>query len=902
MADSLDRYHSKRRFDATPEPRGGRNARGKVAGPLHFVIQKHAASRLHYDFRLELNGSLKSWAVPKGPSLDPADKRMAVEVEDHPLDYADFEGTIPAGNYGAGTVIVWDRGEWIPLDDPAEAYAAGKIKFELHGSKLAGRWTLVRTQMRSGKQQSWLLIKERDEAARPIAEIDIVSAMPDSVLSGVFKKSVTRGQRSRKPVQPPRSKTASDPTGTPKKRAGKKPAPAPDTTALPVAARKAPQPLTLMPQLATLVDQTPAHGDWLYEIKFDGYRILTRINADGEVHLFTRSGNDWTKKMPALRKSLQQLQLRECWLDGEIIATDTSGIPSFQALQNMFEANAVQHLQYFIFDLPYFQGHDLGSVPLRERREILRTLIAASHAPALQFSENFEASSQHLLDKACALNLEGLIGKLADSGYHTGRSRDWVKLKCKQRQEFVIGGFTDSKAVGEHALGALLLGVHDADGKLRYVGKVGTGFTQQSLFSLRKKLRPLMADKSPFSANDPVGERAAHWVKPTLLAEIEFAAWTDGGHIRHASFQGLRSDKPPRAITREQPAMAKATSTSAISRKAAVPQASANTAGKNSVARSAPRRPSANAASQTPNSKDSSLGALKISHPERVVDARSAATKGDIAVFYQNISRWLLPHLHDRPVSLTRAPQGVDGELFFQKHKDSLRVPQLQELDPAILPGHPPLIAVNSPEALLGCVQMNVVEFHTWNAHIRHIEQPDRMLFDLDPGEGVGWNSIVDAALLMKAMLDKLKLRSFLKTSGGKGLHVVVPLTPGKDWDTVKDFSEAVARHMAVTLPQLFVAKSGPRNRINRIFIDYLRNGRAATTVAAFSLRARPGLGVSMPIAWEALHDIDSAAHWHIGNVDAEVAAHQMESWRAYASTRQSLTQAMRVLGFRTEH
>lgn len=882
MRNSLEPYHAKRRFDSTPEPhelehsetKDGQNRRLKrsPAGKplkkiLRFVVQKHAASHLHYDFRLELNGTLKSWAVPKGPSLDPTDKRMAVQVEDHPLDYANFEGTIPAGNYGAGTVIVWDTGEWIPRGNPDVDYAEGKLKFELRGSKLSGHWTLVRTRMRGGKRENWLLIKERDDEARSIADFDVVAELPDSVLASKKSEKI-----SPIPVQrSPRRK---------KSNAGA-------STALPAQAQRAKLPLTLAPQLATLTDAVPTRGDWLYEVKFDGYRILARFDADGDVHLFTRNGNDWSAKMPTLLRSLRALDLRACWLDGEIIATDESGVPSFQRLQNMFEMGKVQQLQYFVFDVPFLNGYDLSNVPLIDRRELLQAILPAAAAPNVQFSANFDAPATQLMEAACAMQFEGVIGKRAYSGYRGGRGQDWIKLKCKQRQEFVIGGYTDSKAAGSRELGALLLGVHDDDGKLRYAGKVGTGFTHQSLAALAQKLRPMLSDKSPFVVGCPRKTASTHWVKPKLLAEVEFSEWTSGGSIRHASFQGLRSDKSPRVITQEKPFMA-STSERSDSPTAKRP--------KSRPVRSAALKKES-AAERKAQSKQ-----LKISHPDRVIDDSSGATKADIANFYISIARWLLPQLHERPVSLIRAPTGVSGQQFFQKHKDSLRIPDLHELDPALLPGHPPLIAVNSAEALLGCAQMNVIEFHTWNAQMRHIEQPDRMLFDLDPGEGIGWDSMVDAAMLMKALLDKLKLRSFVKTSGGKGLHIVVPLTPGKDWDTVKDFSEAIARHMAATIPQLFVAKSGPRNRVNRIFIDYLRNGRGATTVAAFSLRARPGLGISMPIAWEALHDIDSAMHWHIGNVDREVAAHQMQSWRNYASTRQSLTQAMRTLGFRTEH
>ena len=849
----LDSYRKKRRFDETPEPdaKPQKKSRAPQTADKIFVIQKHAARRLHYDFRLELDGTLKSWAIPKGPSLDPAIKRMAVHVEDHPLDYANFEGTIPAGNYGAGTVIVWDAGVWTPLGDAAEGYKKGHLKFELHGEKLHGHWHLVRAHLRSaekghsaekgrsGEKDSWLLIKERDDAARPAAQYDIVEAEPNSVRQGTAKKIAAK-------KLPEKNKT----------------------TAL---GDKAAQPLMLAPQLATLVDSVPRDKGWIYEIKFDGYRILTRINAKDGVHLFTRNGNDWTNKLKRLTQSIAQLKLADAWLDGEIVMLDQHGISHFQQLQNAFENAHTERICYMLFDILYYSGRDLRAVPLLQRRALLQQLLADNDNATLRFSDHVEAKPAELIDTACRMQIEGLIGKRADAPYTSGRTRDWIKLKCLQRQEFVIGGYTEASHKNVRAIGALLLGVHDEQGNLRYAGKVGTGFTQQSSLELREKLQPLIAAKSPFA--NSVRQAGVHWVKPQLLAEIAFAAWTDDGHIRHSSFQGLRSDKPAAAITREQPLH-----TAAV---------------ENSIARKTQPKSAANIKTARAGAK-SEVAGIAVSHPDRVIDKTSGATKYDLVRFYETVATQLLAHLKDRPVSLVRAPAGVGGEIFFQKHRGS--IDQLIELDPALLPGHPALIAIDSLASLIACVQMNVVEFHTWNARLAHIEQPDRMIFDLDPGEGIVWPQMVEAAQLLKSMLDELRLNSFLKTSGGKGLHVVVPLTPRDDWQTVRDFSETLVRHMAKTIPQLFVATSGPKNRINRIFIDYLRNNRGSTTAAAFTARLRPGLGVSVPMAWQELNDLQSSAQWHIGNIDKAVAAERAATWRDYARVKQTLARAQKIL------
>ncbi|RZI85504.1 MAG: DNA ligase D [Rubrivivax sp.] len=830
MNDPLAHYRLKRDFKITSEPQGQTGKRGHG---LSFVIQKHAARRLHYDFRLELDGTLKSWAVPKGPSLDPKDKRMAVHVEDHPLDYANFEGVIPPKQYGAGTVIVWDRGEWIPLGDPQAGYRAGKLKFELKGVKLSGHWTLVRMHGRDGeRQEPWLLIKENDEAARPAAEYDIVSALPDSVLAKA--PNSTRAKASTKAKAPPGRARKAD-------------------NALPAGAVPADLPLNLSPQLAVLVDTIPPGDDWVYELKYDGYRLLARIDGD-DVRLFTREGNDWTSRMKGLAQAVKDLALPSGWLDGEIIVQGEDGAPDFQLLQNAFDTAHTQNIQYVVFDLPYFGGHDLRQVPLVERRALLQKIMAAATPTSrVKFSESFSVPPQGLLHKACEMHLEGLIGKRANAPYTSSRSPSWVKLKCTRRQEFVIGGYTDPKG-SRVGLGALLLGVHDEHGALHYVGNVGTGFGRDTLTSLLGKLEALSADKPPF-VDIAKGERG-NWVKPKLVAEISFAGWTREGKLRQGVFHGLRTDKPATVITREKPMP-----TSQL-------------------------KPTPSTAAAQPK--------LRVTHPDRIIDPSTGITKLELVQYYDKVAEHMLPHLKQRPVSLVRGPEGIGGELFFQKHGDKLKIQGIKQLDPALDPGHPSLLEVSTRQALLSSVQMNVIEFHTWNATTRTIEKPDRVVFDLDPGEGVAWPRLQEAAELVRVLLEELGLKSLLKTSGGKGLHVVVPITPSLGWDEVKNFSQAVVQHLARVLGDRFVSKSGPKNRVGKIFVDYLRNGRGATTAAAWSVRARPGMGVSVPLAWHELSTITSGAHWTLRTVDERLSL--PNPWADQGPMKQSLKQAIKAL------
>jgi bifunctional non-homologous end joining protein LigD len=865
MNRNLDDYNRMRDFSATSEPSASKRSGRKTAKDhaLQFCIQKHDASHLHYDFRLELDGTLKSWAVPKGPSLDPKVKRLAIHVEDHPLDYATFEGSIPEGHYGAGDVIVWDRGVWIPLDDPAKAYAKGRLKFELQGEKLGGTWNLVRTHM-PGKKEQWFLIKHQDNAARPQDDYDVLVAEPDSVLS---ERTIVDKPRLAAEQAKPIKKAPAKPR---KQASGRL-----------IGARKAKLPAQLKPQLATLVDSAP-EGQWSYEIKFDGYRIMARIDHD-EVQLFTRNGHDWTHKLPKQAEALAALGLESGWLDGEMIVANEQGVPDFQALQNAFDSGKSGNIVYYVFDLPYLNGVDLREVPVQERRAALSTVMHAHEHPLLRFSEAFDEPPDALLNSACQMQMEGLIGKRLDSPYVSRRSSDWIKLKCKHRQEFVIVGYTDPKG-SRSGFGALLLGLHDRDsGELRYAGKVGTGFNEVTLKNILTQLKPLQARKAAL-VNPPSGfdAKGVHWLKPSLLAEVAFAEMTKDGSVRHAVFHGLRDDKPAKDITEER---AKPVKTPA---KTTAPKQPATTkkppASKKTVA--------TKSTETAPSQLELAHGKVRITHPDRVIDTVSGTTKMQLAEYYASVAEWILPQLKDRPVALVRAPDGIAGELFFQKNAERLAIPGITTLDKDVT-GQPVMI-INNAEALIGAVQMSTVELHTWNATSVDLDKPDRFILDLDPDPALPWKSMVEATALTLTVLEELGLKAFLKTSGGKGIHLVVPLTRKHGWDEVKDFSHAIVSHMARLLPERFSAVSGPKNRVGRIFIDYLRNGLGATTICAFAARTREGLPVSVPIFAEEVAELKGGNQWNVHNAQERLAEVGDEPWADLKKTRQTITAAMR--------
>lgn len=900
MAKPISEYNRKRNFNITSEPPDQAPAKKRTnkskgtAESLHFVIQKHDARRLHYDFRLELNGTLKSWAVPKGPSLDPQDKRLAVHVEDHPLSYAGFEGSIPAGQYGAGDVIVWDQGIWQPKGNPASDYRAGKLKFTLIGEKLAGDWTLVRTSMRaSGDKEQWLLIKEQDDNARSADEYDIVKEEPASVLSGE-----TKVQSKGKEKKGKESKRKDAKEKVLKKK--------------PVSKYSARLPAQLSPELATLASAPPS-GDWLYELKFDGYRILARF-MNGEVRLFTRNGNDWTDRLPLQVEALQKLDIENSWLDGEVVVLNDAGLPDFQALQNAFDVGRSQDIIYYVFDALFLNGKDLRSTALEQRRAVLEKILPGKPIGLIRFSAAFTARSGSLIESACAMGLEGVIGKRAGSLYQSRRSGDWIKLKCRLRQEFVIIGYTKPKG-SRSGFGALLLGVYElSDSKehqLVYAGRVGTGFNQSTLTSIHQRLQKLRCDNLPLKEKVSSAEtRDVQWVKPELVGEVEFAEWTKEGRLRQAAFIALRSDKPAREIVREQArtpeainsdaeqkAVAKNPTSAAADKNSSVIKSTKKVTAKSTEKATAKTKSSAKnktkAKKSTTTKAAAQIAEIKITHPERVIDPQSGTKKAELAEFYQQVSKWILPHLKQRPVSLVRLPNGLEGEQFFQKHAAHLSIPKIVHLDKKLDPGHAPLMEIDNLSALIGAVQMGTIEFHTWGATSNNIEKPDHIVLDLDPDPALPWKYMLDATRLTQAVLDELGLDSYLKTSGGKGIHIIIPLARRAGWDEVKEFCKLITEFMARQIPERFVAKMGPKNRIGKIFIDYLRNQRGASTVAAYSVRARPGLPVSVPIAREELQDLHSAAQWNIHNLHERLASLKEDPWQGYQN-RQKITATMK--------
>jgi bifunctional non-homologous end joining protein LigD len=813
MNDRLKSYRAKRDFKATPEPADDAAAPAAASAGGAFVIQKHDATRLHYDVRLELDGAMLSWAVPRGPSLDPADKRMAIRTEDHPIAYNRFEGTIPKGQYGAGTVIVWDRGTWTPVGDPHKGLEAGKLIFDVQSKKLRGRWEFVRTS-KPGEKESWFMFKKRDAYARPRSEYDVIVALPDSV-----------GPGGDGPDEPTRAK-------------------------------RAPLPAKIAPQLATAATSVPSGGTWICEIKFDGYRIGARIDG-AKVTLITRGGHDWSDRMPHIVTALKALKLKSAWLDGEVVVLE-DGLPHFNRLQNAFDRRRTGDISYFLFDVPYLNGLDLREAPLAERRALLQPLLAKA-PETLRFSEAFDVPPAQMLASACRMGLEGILAKRADAPYVSERSDTWLKLKCSLRQEFVVGGYIDRNGERNAAeVGSLLLGYHEG-GQFVFAGGCGTGWDAKTATTLKKRLRKLEVDVSPFSTPvDPSAGRWARrtvgdprWVEPTLVVEISFSGWTPDLQLRHAKFEAVREDKPARLVGRDPP-----------------PKAAPTTA-----------------------------GGVRVTHPERVIDASTGITKLELVRYYESVAEWILPHLRGRPCSLVRGPEGVGGELFFQKHPETLRIPGLKTLDAALWPGHAALLEVATADALASAAQMNVIEFHTWNSTVKHIDEPDRIVFDIDPGEGVAWSRVQEAATLTRGLLQELGLKAWLKTSGGKGLHVVVPIAPRHDQEVVKELSRAVVLQLAKVIPDRFTARSGAANRIGKVFVDFLRNNHGATTAAAYSARARPGLGVSMPIAWEDLAGVKSGAQWTVATARHHLSFHTEDPWADYWTCRQGIAKAKKALG-----
>jgi bifunctional non-homologous end joining protein LigD len=893
----LELYRKKRNFKTTPEP-AGRVQRRRSRDPV-FVIQKHAASHLHYDFRLEHNGVLLSWAVPKGPSLDPHDKRLAMHVEDHPIEYGDFEGVIPPKQYGSGTVLLWDRGTWEPQGDVDAGYRQGKLKFRLHGEKLSGGWTLVKSHGgKYGGDKSWLLIKENDAHARSGADAHIVDTEPDSVASGRSLDAIAadpdRVWHSNKSV------AENMRSGRVRRR---KAAVAPDRVE---GARKAAQPESIGAELALLVDEAPAGEGWLHEIKFDGYRMLCRV-ADAKCRIYSRNGKEWTEPFATIADAVARLPVESAWIDGEIVVLDARGHTSFQSLQNFLSEDARAKPLYFAFDLPYLNGYDLRRAPLAERKALLRKVVGES--PLVRFSDHVQGDGPSFFAEACKVGLEGIVSKRADSPYEATRGRAWQKVKCALRQEFVIGGYTDPQG-SRAGFGALLLGVYDGDA-LRYCGKVGTGFDDAMLKRLSSQLAALAVDKPPF-VNPPTGAegRRAHWVKPQLVGEVSFTEWTRDGTLRHPSFQGLREDKRPRDVVREKPVHAaeETTPAAAATRGRGAPTPTAGKVAHDEPPTATKRRaPAARASAARParasatkpagtaraNGEADEVAGVIISNPGKVLYPEASITKLDLARYYEAVGDWIVPHLKDRPLTLIRCPNGWDKQCFYQKHASGSISEHIDQMDIRDSGGVKPYMIANSTSAVVALLQMGVLEVHPWGSRAPKLDYPDRLIFDFDPDEALGFDKLVDAVTVLRKLLDTLELEAFLKTTGGKGLHVVVPIEPVHVWDDAREFTKAVAELLVRTFPDRFTSKLAKASRGGRIFVDYLRNAEGATAVAPFSVRAKARAPVAMPIEWSELGKDVRFDHFNVKNVPALLRRQRRNPWKGLSSVRQQLTAGM---------
>lgn len=872
----LQEYKRKRNFTVTPEPAG----QVKAQPGSSFVIQKHAATRLHYDFRLEMEGVLRSWAVPKGPSLDPGEKRLAVHVEDHPLEYGDFEGIIPKGQYGGGTVLLWDRGQWYlegAEGDPVKDYRKGRLKFRLEGEKLHGRWNLVRMHgPQAGEdKENWLLIKENDDAAVPGSSDAVVEEYPASVATGRTLEEIAadpdrvwQSNREEKieKVDKKAAKALSPSLVDPSKTPG---------------ARKGRFPGAIEPQLATLVEEPPRGEDWLHELKFDGYRVLCEVR-DGKIHIWTRNGKDWTDRFTPVAEAVAQLPVREALLDGEVAVLEPDGTTSFQALQNALTESRDRDMVYFAFDLLYLDGYDLRGTPLLHRKEALAGVLSGNTSPVIRFSDHVQGAGDAFYRQACSFALEGVISKRADMPYRSGRGKEWLKVKCLKRQEFVIVGFTDPEG-SRTGFGALLLGVHNDQGKLVFAGKVGTGFNQQLLRDLRKRLGKIER-KTPAFENPPRGAEArrSHWVEPELVGEVTFTEWTREGILRHPAFEGLREDKPAADVVREVAQDTEKTVKQTAAKKTAAKKADRPTGPKPPVH---PLRPGIEKATE--------FAGVKLSSPDKVLFPEHGVTKRDLAIYYERIADWILPRIAGRPLTLVRCPEGRARQCFYQKHvtehvPKAVRRIQVDEGEPYGI--------VETPEGLLSLVQMGVLELHIWGSTRKDIEKPDYIVFDLDPDEGLAWERVVEGALLLRDRLGDLGLRSFLKTTGGKGLHVCLPLQRREGWDEVKAFTKAVSESVVAEDPRRYTSKLPKASRKGKIFIDYLRNGRGATSICAYSTRSRAGAPVSTPLFWDEIESGQEVhgAYFNVRNVPERLESLPADPWEEITKVRQTITAAMK--------
>ena len=812
--DRLQRYRDKRDFTRTPEPRGGVAS----AKDRRYLVQKHAARRLHYDFRLALDGVLLSWAVTRGPSLDPADKRLAVRTEDHPLAYGDFEGIIPSG-YGAGTVLLWDTGNWEPVGDPHDGLVRGALKFHLYGERLRGGFALVRMgHADRGGRENWLLIKERDEYADTA---DPLLRWTHSIATGRDLAAIAAGVPALAPAAQPTA--ASQRTVTGAETAG-------EGTVAPLA--------FVAPQLASLGAAPPEGPDWVHEVKFDGYRMQALITG-GSVRLLTRNGLDWTARYEVIASALRGLAVKSAILDGELIAFDAAGRASFSALQHLPPDSAA--LVYYAFDLLHLDGRDWRDQPLHERQAALAELLSGA-TPALRVSDPLDAPAAKVLETACAMGLEGIVSKRRDAPYRSGRGRLWIKTKCSGNDEFVIGGYRRSRTSGR-AFASLLVGAYE-DGELVYRGRVGTGFDEATLAALGEGFRGLQRASPPFKRLPAEVRRDAVWLEPRLVAQIRYAERTSDGLLRQPSFLGLREDKPPEEVTMPPP----------------------------------------------PADEGCLIQGVRLTHPDKVMYPGQEVTKRDLAAYYQVHAARILPFVRHRPLSLVRCPDGHTGTCFFQKHGGSGLPPQFGHVDIPEKDGKAqPYLVLRDAEGLVAAVQYGTLELHVWGARADRVERPERLVFDLDPAEDVDFATVRESAFEVREVLASAGLTSFALLTGGKGVHVVVPIARRHAWAEVKAFSRGLAEALAAAAPDRYVAQAAKHKRGGRIFIDWLRNERGATAVAPYSTRARPGAPVATPVAWEELRSVDSAAAYTLANIDARLATLPADPWEGYAGIRQGI-------------
>ncbi len=844
--DRLSEYQAKRDFSRTAEPSG--TAGRRRSGGFRYLIQRHAATRLHFDFRLEYDGVLLSWAVPNGPSLDPADKRLAVRTEDHPLDYGDFEGTIPKGEYGGGTVMLWDEGTWEPVGEPEAGLEKGDLKFILHGERLHGKWVLVRMRRKPGersKRENWLLIKERDayatEETKPITERVLTSVRSgrtmDEIAAGNVEWLKSGASIRKEGADPGKSRKAA--TGHP--------------------------PRFVAPALATLVDAPPEGDDWVHEIKYDGYRMIAAIGG-GTVRINTRRGLDWTEKFAPLIRPLIDLPVSSALLDGEVAVADKDGRTDFGALQDRMAEGKGRGIGYYLFDLLFLDGEDLRKRPLLERKARLAALLADQpRTGPLFYSDHLVGNGAAMLQHVCAINLEGIISKRGESPYRSDRSRDWLKAKCGFGQEFVIIGWKPSDVAGR-PFSSILLAAREGD-RLSYRGRVGSGFGERELDELWPELEK-RAVKSPPADDVPADvRRNAHFVKPDLVAEIASRGFTGEGYVRQGSYKGLRRDKPARQVVDEAKR------------------------GRPVAKEAKPMRRPADIIQIDSSKHDKAIEVegVRLTHPDKVIFPADGITKRRLAAYYVAVADRILPHVADRPLSLVRCPDGVDGDCFFQKHAspgfpDAFKPIRIKEKE-----GKGTYLYIEDIRGLIACAQMGALELHVWGAHNVTLEKPDRIVFDLDPDEDIGFGAVRDAARDMRDRLKAIGLATFPMVTGGKGIHVVAPLTPKYGWEDVKAFCEAIARTMAAEEPKRFLAVASKAKRTGRIFIDYLRNGRGATAICPFSTRARRGAPVAWPVSWAQLARLADARPASVETAAAMLKKQRSDPWKGYFDVEQAL-------------